>query len=171
MIPGRLRPLLVLAVMVVLHVGVLADLHVRHVRGDGMLLLVILVGLNGGPQWGTVTGFVAGVVADLTLQTPFGLSALVLTLVGFTVGTVQTAILRAAWWIAPLTVLVASAVGVVLFALLGGLVGQSQMLRPGPAHLAGVAGLVALTNAVLAVPAAALVRWGLAGRDELGYSV
>jgi len=170
-IPPRLRPPFVLAFMVALHVGVLASVHIAHVRADGMILLTATVALLGGSEWGTATGFVAGVAADLTLQTPFGLSALVLTLVGFGVGTFQSAILRTVWWIPPLTVLVASVCAVALFAVLGGLVGQTQLLRPGLAHLATVAGLVGAMNTALAVPVASLVRWGLGRtRSDLAYA-
>src|SRR5205807_513217 len=80
---------------------VLAGIHVHRVRPDAMLLVAVLAGLVAGPEKGAVTGFVAGLLADLTLQTPFGLSALVLSLVGFGVGMLQTGILRTSWWIPP----------------------------------------------------------------------
>ena len=83
-------------------------------------------------ETGSVVGFVAGAVADLFLPTPFGLSALTFSLVGFAVGSVQEGLLRAAWWITPVTVFVSSAVGVILFAFIGAVVGnQDNQSRPG----------------------------------------
>ena len=156
----RMKVPFVLLVVLLVHTCVLAGIHVHRVRPDAMLLVAVLAGLVAGPEKGAVTGFVAGLLADLTLQTPFGLSALVLSLVGFGVGMLQTGILRTSWWIPPLTALAASAIGVV--ALLGGLVGQTQLLRPGLSHLATIAGIVAAMNAVLAVPATPVVRWAFA---------
>ena len=154
-------PFLVLMALF-LHTTLLGSIHVRHVRPDGMLLLVVLSALVGGQQAGTVVGFVAGLLADLTLQTPFGLSALVLTLTGFSVGTVRTALVRAAWWLAPLIAFVASAAAVAGFAILGALVGQAQLLRPGPVHLLVVATLVGAMNAVLTLGVHPAVRWAFA---------
>jgi len=155
----RVKILLVVLLVFLINASVLGEVHVRHVRPDALLLVAILAGLIGGPERGAIVGFVAGVLADLTLQTPFGLSALVLSLLGFGVGTLQSGILRTSWWIPPLTALAASAVGVVAFALLGALVGQNQLLEPGLSHLATIAGIVAGLNAVLAVPTAPVVRW------------
>ncbi|MDQ1396325.1 MAG: rod shape-determining protein MreD [Acidimicrobiaceae bacterium] len=158
----RVKVPLVLLVMLLLHTGVLSSIHVHEVRPDGMLLVAVLAGLVGGPEAGALTGFAAGLLADLTLQTPFGLSALVLSLIAFGVGMLQTGILRTSWWIPPLTALAGSALGVVMFALLGALVGQTQLLQPSPSHVASIAGIVALMNAVLAVPLAPVVRWAFA---------
>jgi rod shape-determining protein MreD len=149
----------VLFMAMFVHITLMASFQIDHVRPDVLLLVTIVSGLVGGSEEGAAVGFVLGVFADLTLQTPFGLSALVLTIVGFAVGTLQSLILRTSWWIPMLTAVVASAIGVVLFATVGGLIGQSQLLRPGAGHLALVAGLVALMNGVLAVPTVATLRW------------
>jgi rod shape-determining protein MreD len=149
----------VLFLAMFVHITVMASIHIDHVRPDVLLLVTIVSGLVCGSEQGAGIGFVLGVFADLTLQTPFGLSALVLTLVGFGVGTLQSLILRSSWWIPPATAVVASAIGVVLFATIGALIGQSQLLRPGPGHLIVVAGLVAVMNGIVAVPAAAAVKW------------
>ena len=51
-----------------------------------MLLLAISAGIAAGPEWGALTGFIAGIAFDLVLQTPFGLSALSYCIVGYLVG-------------------------------------------------------------------------------------
>ena len=171
MSPRAKIPLIVLF-MLLLHTTVLGLIHVDHVRPDGLLLLTVLAGLMGGQQAGTLMGFAAGLLADLTLQTPFGLTALVLTITGYSCGALRTALVRTSWWLVPVTTLVASAASVVAFVLLGGLVGQSQLLRPGPAHMFTVAALVGVMNAVLAPGIYPLVRWSFAAtKAERAYAV
>jgi len=97
----------VLFLAMFVHITVMASIHIDHVRPDVLLLVTIVSGLVCGSEQGAGIGFVLGVFADLTLQTPFGLSALVLTLVGFGVGTLQSLILRSSWWIPPATAVVA----------------------------------------------------------------
>jgi hypothetical protein len=58
---------------------------------------------------------------------------------------------------------VASAAGVLLFVLVGVMVGQHQLTSPGPKGLAQIAGVVAVVNAILAVPVSRLVSWAAAG--------
>src|SRR4051812_14716164 len=158
MSPRAKVPLVLIGVLF-LHTTLLGSIHVSGVRPDGLLLLVVLSALVGGQQTGTIMGFTAGLLADLTLQTPLGLTALVFSLTGYCVGTIRTALQRATWWLAPFIALTASAATVVAFALLGGLVGQQQLLRPGPARLLTVATIVGLMNALLTLGALPLVRW------------
>ena len=155
----RVKVPFVLFLAMFVHITLMASFQIDHVHPDVLLLVTIVTGLVGGSEEGAAVGFVLGVFADLTLQTPFGLSALVLTIVGFSVGTLQSLILRTSWWIPMLTAIVASAIGVVLFATIGALIGQSQLLRPGAGHLVLVAGLVALMNGVVALPTVATLRW------------
>jgi rod shape-determining protein MreD len=126
-----------------------------------MLLLPIAAGMVGGSERGAVMGFFTGAVADLFLPTPFGLSALTFSLLGFAVGSVQEGMLRSTWWITPLTAMVGSMVGVIGFALVGAVVGQSQFVRP---TLFGVAIVVSVANALLALPTTRVVGWALAPR-------
>ncbi|HET9442456.1 MAG TPA: rod shape-determining protein MreD [Acidimicrobiales bacterium] len=154
--PRRHRIAAVLLLTLVLHLTVLSRLTLDGVRPDALLLVTALAGLASGPERGAVTGFVAGVLADLFLPTPFGLSALTYCLVGFCVGLVQSGILRAAWWIPVATALVASAAGTVLFGVLGAMVGQVEFVSPRLAVVAAVAGVM---NAALAPGASRLVNW------------
>ncbi len=105
------------------------DLRVGGIHPDIMILLPIVAGLVGGPGSGASMGFGAGLVADLFLPTPFGLSALVGCLIGFAVGVTTLALDRTAWWLAPTVALGGSAVYEVLYALLGSVLGQPQMLH------------------------------------------
>ena len=159
--PVRVKVTLLIGFVFVVQSSVLSGVRVRHVCPDALLLLAIAAGVVGGEETGAVIGFLAGLAGDVFLQTPLGLSALVYALIGFGVGAVQGGVLRATRWIPVLTALVASAVGVVLFALVGAMLGQTQLVTPGPRALARIAGLVAGMNAVGAVPMVGMVRWAL----------
>ena len=50
-----------------------------------------------------------------------------------------------------------------LYAVLGAVLGQDQFLKT---NLGAIVGVVAVTNAVLALPAVALMRWVLAPRAD-----
>jgi rod shape-determining protein MreD len=157
-----------LVVLVLLaHLTLLTSFRVDGVAPDAMLLLTVAGGIAAGPSTGALLGVAAGLVIDRFLQTPLGLSALVFCLVGYGVGSVQTGILRSSWWIPVMTVLVASAGGVVLYALVGGVIGQPNLVT---LRLPVIAGLVGVMNAALAPLALRLVHWALdAGEGAVAY--
>ena len=164
----RVRVALALALTLVVHLTLLSRLRIDNVRPDALLLVAVMAGLVAGPERGAVTGFCAGLLADLFLQTPLGLSALTYCLVGFAIGSLQSGILRAAWWIPVVTGLLASAGGTVLFAVLGAMVGQLDFVSP---RLAVIALLVGFMNAALAPAAIRLVGWVFqAGVAERSYA-
>lgn len=152
------RMALVLLVALIVQQSLLVNLRVAGVSPDLLLLLAVGGGIVAGRERGTVVGFAAGLVADLLAQTPFGLSSLTFGLVGYAVGTLQAAVIRLAWWIPLLTGLAASAAGVLLFALLGSLLGQAHLLRP---DLVGLAAVVGLLNAVLVPAVVRSLAWAL----------
>jgi rod shape-determining protein MreD len=160
-------PLVVLTALV-LHLSVLTRLRVVGVMPDLMLLLAVAGGITGGPARGAVVGFVSGMVVDVFLLTPLGLSALVFSVVGYCVGTAQTGILRTSWWIPLLTALVASSAGEVLFALAGAVVGETQLVSR---HLVVVALVVGGTNTLLAPLAVRTVGWSLGRHPSRGAYV
>jgi rod shape-determining protein MreD len=103
-------------------------------------------------------GFGSGLVADCLLPTPFGLSAFIGALIGFGVGLATGALDRSSWWLPTVAALVAGVLYEVFYALLGSILGQPQMLHVGVTRTAL---LVAVCNAVLAVPAVRMVGWAL----------
>lgn len=149
---------LVLLLFLVLELTVLDRLRVFGAGPDIMLLLAVVAGIVGGPRVGALFGFAAGIVLDLFLETPMGLSALVFCLVGYAVGNIQGGVLRAAWWIPVVTTLVASVAGVLVYALVATVVGQPHLVT---AHLFVVAAVVGLFNALAAPFALRLVRWSI----------
>jgi len=155
---ARAKVPLVLLLFLVVELTVLDRLHVFGAGPDVMLLLAVVAGIVGGPRVGALFGFAAGILLDLFLETPMGLSALVFCLVGYAVGNIQGGVLRAAWWIPVVTTLVASVAGVALYALVATVVGQPHLVTP---HLFVVAAVVGIFNALLAPFALRLVRWSI----------
>lgn len=157
---SRLRTALVLVVVLVLQLSVASQLNPIGVHADLLLLTAVAAGISWGPERGAVVGFVAGFAADLFQQAPFGLSMLVFCLIGFAVGSLQSGVLRSAWWIPVLTAATASAVGVVAWAVAGTVLGQQGLINP---RLVAIAGLVALWNGPLSLGVLRMLSWAEGG--------
>jgi rod shape-determining protein MreD len=140
-----------------LQTTVLARIRLFGVMPDFMLLVAVAGGITAGPTRGAALGFSSGMLIDLFQPTPLGLSALVFTLVGYWVGVANTGVLRSAWYIPVLTAGAASVAGVVLYAVAGSVLGERMI----DGHLATIALVVGLSNAVLAPVAVKFVDWSL----------
>ena len=153
---ARSRLVLVLFAAMALQLVVASRVQLDGVHPDLMVLTAAAAGVVAGPSRAATVGFVAGLFNDLFLQTPFGLSALTFCLVAYAVATLQGGVLRASWWVPALTAVVATAGGEVLYALIGAIVGQGQMLTD---RLGPIAGIVGGTDGVLAVVAVPALGW------------
>lgn len=142
---------------------VVSQITVFGATGDIMLLLAISAGIAAGPERGAEVGFAAGLAYDLLLNTPLGLSALVYCIVGFMMGVIHTSVLRAAGWISVLNVVVASAVGVVAYALIGRVLDQATFSGT---PLPVIVGTVAVLNGILARPFIWACQRVLTGRER-----
>ncbi|HVC15351.1 MAG TPA: rod shape-determining protein MreD [Acidimicrobiales bacterium] len=158
-----LRTLVVIALALLVQTTVVLDIRVGGAAPNVMLLLPIAAGVVAGPIEGAGVGFVAGLALDLLTPTPLGMAALVGTLVGFAVGAVSRGIVRELRGLPTLVALGASAVGVMLYAVLGAVLGESQFLH---VDLAVVVAVVAIANALLAGPAVRILRWALVSAAE-----
>jgi rod shape-determining protein MreD len=149
------RTSLVLIVALTLQLGMASSVTFFGVQGDLLLLVAIGAGIAAGPDRGAAIAFSAGIAYDLMLQTPFGLSALTYALVAYLVGSVQDSVLRATWWIPVVTAAAASVLGVILYGVLGTVLGEDlvgwELLR--------VALLVGLLNLVAAPFVVRTMRW------------
>lgn len=151
-----LRGAVMIAVVFVVQEAVLRGLRIDGVRPDLMLGLAIVAAIAAGPEVGAVAGFTGGLLIDLFVNTPFGLTALVASVVAFAVGSVQQTLGPGPRWSTPVFVAVASAVAEVTWAALGTVLGLPGLLHP---HLLIVVAVVATINAVIALPLGAVVRW------------
>ena len=155
---ARSRVLLVLFVALVLQLTLGAGVRIFGVHPDLMLLVAVSGGLVGGDERGAMVGFAAGLMADLFLQAPFGLSAMSFTIIGFAAGLFSGTILRASWPVVLAGATVASAAGELLYALLGAGLGQSQMVSD---RLGPIVGVVAGFNGIGALLVVPVIRWAI----------
>ncbi len=138
------------------------DIRIAGVHPDIMWLLPIGAALSAGPEEGAIMGFWAGLAADLLLPTPFGLSALVGCLLGFSAGLATAAIDKTMFWLPGVVALAGSAAAVMLYAVLGAVLGQQQMLQ---SNLVAIVLVVSLFNAVLAWPVTRLTGWAIGAKE------
>lgn len=161
---GWLRFLFLLVLTAVVQEGILNGIVVGGAHPDAFLLVATVAGLTAGAQQGAVLAFVTGLVADLFLPTSYGFSAFCFVLVAFAVGLaagVQGG--RVPYGFRVVAAVVGSVGGSLLFAGLQTLLGQPHL---GPRAILLVCAVVATGNAVLAIPATALVQRAVtAGRS------
>jgi rod shape-determining protein MreD len=152
------RTTLVVVVVLVVQHALLDSLRVDGAHPDVMMLLAVAGGYAAGPERGAAFGFATGLVADLFLPTPFGLSALIGSLLGFGTGLATGGLVRSSWWLPPLVAAAATTAGMVAYAILGGVLGDPSMLRAylAPALVVGVP-----SAALLAIPVLRMVAWAL----------
>lgn len=150
--------------VVIVQGGILQQVSIGGAHPDAFLLMAIAAGLVAGPRAGAVVAFCWGLLADVFVLTPFGLSALCFVLVAAGVGELTSSGGYGSRATAVFTVVCASFLGSLLFAGLLLLVGQPHLPVSG---LIRVLVVVAVSNGVLAVPAVAATRFALSGTGQL----
>jgi len=157
------RLALVIFLVLMVQQTVMLALRVGGAHPDLLWLLPITAALIDGPETGAIVGFWSGLAFDLVLPTPFGLSALVGCLLGFATGTLTAAVDPRAAWLKPVAALTGSVAADMLFAVLGAVLGQQQMVQVDFLSLFLV---VAVSSVVLVLPVSRLMRWALAGETH-----
>jgi rod shape-determining protein MreD len=141
-----------------LQATVLARLPLPGVVPDLVLVVVVAFALVEGPRSGTLTGFAAGLLADLGADHALGRLALVYALVGYLAGLLEDERPRGPLT-APLAVAAAAAGAVVVYAVEGLLLGDpritSAALWP---SLAGTVTYCVLLSLLVVPVVGALVR-------------
>lgn len=161
MLAIRIPPMIALAVA--LHTRVLPHLHLFGVGADVLLLVSIAGGLVAGPRKGAWSGFIAGLIADTFLHTPFGLSALTYCIIGYGVGTLRAGVLQMSWWLPTAATFIGSVVGVTSFVVLGSIMGQEHLWSW---QVPMIALVVAVLNVVLSPLVLRATRWALSAGVE-----
>jgi rod shape-determining protein MreD len=160
---SMVRVALVIFVVLMVQSTVMLALRVGGAHPDLVWLLPITAALLDGPETGAIVGFWAGLAFDLVLPTPFGLSALVGCLLGWATGSLTAAVDPRAAWLKPVAALTGSVAADMLFAVLGAVFGQQQMVQ---VDFLAVFGAVAVSSVVLVLPVNRLMRWALAGETN-----
>ena len=157
------RVALVIFIVLMVQQTVMVALRIGGAHPDLLWLLPITAALLDGPETGAIVGFWAGLCFDLVLPTPFGLSALVGCLLGYVTGSLTTAVDPRAAWLKPVAALAGSVAADMLFAVLGAILGQGQMVQIDFLSLFLVVGV---SSVVLVVPVSRMMRWALAGETH-----
>lgn len=159
--PVRTAVVVLSALLLQLLVGPYLTVHGAQI--DLLLTVAIAAGLAGGPERGAQVGFVAGLLWDLTVEGPFGLSALAYCLAGYFVGSAQRSVVGPTWWAPIPGAAMAAAAAVAFYAGVGVVLGNHDWLGP---QLAWIVAVVAVAAAVLALPAIRIMGW--TEGEELG---
>jgi rod shape-determining protein MreD len=153
-----IRAILVMFATLVVQSTVMLNIRIAGVHPDLLWLLPITAALLDGPETGAIVGFWSGLAFDLVLPTPLGLSALVGCLLGYSVGAATTAVDNRAVWLKPVAALVGSVAAEMLFAALGAVFGQQQMVQ---VNFLTVFLVVAASSVLLVLPVNRMMRWAL----------
>ncbi len=125
---------------------VFAQIRLGGAKPELMYLVTTVLAMLEGPASGAVTGFASGMAQDFLLNDPKGITALVLTLVGYVVGTVRQYITTPSPALPTLLVGTATGAGILFYGFVAFLLGR----LPGDVlFLLRVAFLSALYNAIL----------------------
>jgi rod shape-determining protein MreD len=125
---------------------VFAQIKLAGAKPELMYLVTIVLAMLEGPTSGAVAGFTAGMAQDFLLNDPKGMTALVLTLLGYVVGTVRPYITTPSPALPTILVGVGTAAGLMFYGFVAFLLGR----LPGDVmFLLRVALLSAVYNAVL----------------------
>jgi rod shape-determining protein MreD len=160
---AMVRVAFVIFVALTVQSTILVALRIQDVHPDILWLLPITAGLLDGPETGAIVGFWSGLAFDFVLPTPFGLSALVATLLGYAVGSLTASGDPTSWWLRPVAAFTGSVAADMLFAVLGAIMGQEQMVKVDFVALLVVVGV---SSVVVAPVVYAVMRWALAGESN-----
>ncbi len=151
------RGLLVLLLVLILQLTVVLEVRIGGAHPNLIVGLAIAAGLVGGTERGALMGFASGLAIDLFLPTPLGLSALVGIAVAAAAGKlVEAGVDRTNPLFLPGVAVLGSAIGVIMFAVLGAVLGQPDTLT---IRLGAVVGVVAIANGILSYALVWLCKW------------
>jgi len=121
-----------------------------------VLALVVAAGAAAGPERGAVAGFTLGLMYDLGVGTPLGISALGYGLAGVVAGYVLLITPDPQWWLSVVFVALGAAVGETSIPVLMLLTGQEGWLTPRLLTTVPVVTIAAVVLCPLLIP---LGRW------------
>lgn len=151
-----MRVAVVAVTIVLLQLSLFDGLRIAGVAPEIVLGLAVAAGITGGSSNGAIVGFTSGLLLDLFLATPFGLSALSYCIVGFFAGMLANSVSETSWVAAAPIVAIGTAVGLCLFVLFGEILGQPNFYTPELPRIVGICATVAL---LVGGPLTKLMRW------------
>jgi rod shape-determining protein MreD len=115
---------LIVVTALVLQSTVFWDLKLLGVQPELLYAVVILLAFLEGPAEGAVVGFACGLAIDFMLDQPKGITALTLTLLGYSIGMLRTYIVSPSPLLPAMLVAVGTAVAIGFYVVVSFLLGQ-----------------------------------------------
>jgi rod shape-determining protein MreD len=104
---------------------IFSQMKLLGVKPELMYLVTILIAILEGPQEGAIVGFAGGMAQDFLLNTPGkGITALTLTLLGYTMGLARQYIVSPSPLLPTILVAAGTAIGTAFYQLVAVLLGQ-----------------------------------------------
>ena len=129
----------------------------------GVIIQVVLAfaastGVIGGTERGAIAGFSVGLLFDLSIGTPLGVSAITMGLAGHVAGWADRIRIDTTWWLAAIFVALGSAAGEAAVPVVRRFIGEEDAFA---ADLLTIVPVVAVSSAVLSVMLVPIARWAL----------
>ena len=114
----------VIVTSLLLQSTIFAQVKLLGVRPELMYIVTILMAILEGPNEGAIVGFAGGMAQDFLLNQPKGITALTLTLLGYTVGLARQYIVSPSPLLPTILVAVGTFAGMVFFEVVSFLLGE-----------------------------------------------
>ena len=114
----------VIVTSLLLQSTVFAQVKLLGVRPELMYVVTILMAILEGPSEGAIVGFAGGMAQDFLLDQPKGITALTLTLLGYTVGLARQYIVSPSPLLPTILVAVGTVAGMIFYEVVSFLLGQ-----------------------------------------------
>ena len=144
-------PLLVLTGLL-LETTVLGSRTLGGTQPELVLLIVIAIAMVEGPATGAIAGFTAGLVTDLLLDLPKGLSAFVFTSTGYAVGALRDHYEGTTAWLRIVVAGIATGAALLLYGAMAGLIGITGISATSLLRHAALAAAYSMLLAPFTVP-------------------
>jgi rod shape-determining protein MreD len=109
---------------IVLQSTIFSQIKLLGVKPELMYLVTILIAILEGPQEGAIVGFAGGMLQDFLLNSPKGITALTLTLLGYTMGMTRQYIVSSSPLLPAVLVAVGTAAATAFYQAVAFLLGQ-----------------------------------------------
>lgn len=123
-----------------------------------VLAFAASAGAIAGSERGATTGFVLGLLFDLAVGTPLGVSAITMGLAGQVAGLADRIRIDTTWWLAAGFVALGSTVGEAAVPVVRRFIGEEDAFS---ADLFTILPVVAVSSAALSVVLVPIARWAL----------
>jgi rod shape-determining protein MreD len=136
----------VIITAILLQTTVFADVRLLGAKPELLYLVTVLIALQDGSAPGAVAGFACGMSEDFLLNQPKGITALTLTLLGYSVGLASQYVVTQSALVPVTFVAIGTFVGVIFNRVVALLLGQAEASA---FFVVRIALLSALYNAIL----------------------